>query len=142
MEIITFLGSYLLKAFQNHLTTKAEVRKLEIQAMSRVHDMEQANQKELRTEMRRSPVIAFTASTLAIMAFFAIIVLPKLICVFMPEIAVTYAYLDVSKGFLFFTDDATKMFFKTMKGLTITPIDTHLVAAISGLYFGSVHTRK
>jgi hypothetical protein len=138
MEIITFLGSYLLKSFQNHIASKTELRKLELEMMITQRD----GQNKAREAVRANPILAITASVLAIMGFFAIILLPKLVCIFMPDVAVTYAYLDTSKGFLFFTSDTTKMFFKSLSGLLITPIDTHLIAAISGLYFGSVTGRR
>ena len=142
MEILTFISSYLLKAIQNHIAANQEIRKMELQIMQQNAQMENAAQTEIRSQMLVSPVLAVTASILAVIGFFSIVLLPKLVCLFAPDVAVTYACLDLSKGFLFFTNDATKMFFKSVKGLLITPIDTNLIAGIAGLYFGSVTGRR
>ena len=66
----------------------------------------------------------------------AIVIWPKVIAVFWPEVGVTVGYTQWSPGFLFF-DGADDTIWHTMKGLVITPLDTHLLSAIVGLYFGA-----
>ena len=77
-----------------------------------------------------------TRRMIALMAVSAIIVWPKVIAVFWPEVGVTVGYTEWSPGFLFFegTDDVV---WQSLQGLVITPLDTHLVSAIVGLYFGA-----
>ena len=67
----------------------------------------------------------------------AIIVWPKIIAVFWPEIPVTVGYTEFKPGFLFFTEGQESVKWQYLRGLVITPLDTHLVSAIIGLYFGA-----
>lgn len=139
LELITFAVSFLARAIQQYFFNNQEIRKKELDLLARKNELVADAQKQVR-EKYDSGLLGITASTLAILAFLSIIVLPKVVSVFFPHIAVNFAYFDVSKGFLFFTNDATKMYFKEMSGLVITPMDTNLVAAIAGLYFGSLRT--
>lgn len=78
----------------------------------------------------------WTRRTIAIAAVFAVIILPKLAAIFCPDLPIFVGYTQLTGGFLFFTDphDTTK--WKALSGLVVTPLDTHLVAAIIGMYFG------
>lgn len=139
LELITFAVSFLARAIQQHIFNSQEIRKKELELLARKNELVAEAQKQIR-EKYDTGLLGITASILAVLAFISIIVLPKLVAVFMPDIAVNFAYLDISKGFLFFTNDVTMMHFKSMEGLVITPMDTNLVAAIAGLYFGSLRT--
>jgi hypothetical protein len=139
LELITFAVSFIARAIQQHIFNNQEIRKKELDLLARKNELVAEGQRQIR-EKYDSGLLGITASVLAILAFTSIIVLPKVVSVFFPEVAVNFAYLDISKGFLFFTSDVTKMYFKTMSGLVITPMDTNLVAAIAGLYFGSLRT--
>jgi hypothetical protein len=78
-----------------------------------------------------------TRRIIALSAVGAIIVWPKVIAVFWPEIPVTVGYTEWNPGFLFFTEGTELVKWQAMKGLVITPLDTHLLSAIVGLYFGA-----
>jgi len=78
-----------------------------------------------------------TRRIIALSAVGAIIVWPKVIAVFWPEIPVTIGYTEWSPGFLFFTEGKELVKWQALKGLVITPLDTHLLSAIVGLYFGA-----
>ena len=78
----------------------------------------------------------FTRRVIALAAVFAIIVWPKLVPVLWPELIVTVGYTVWNPGFLFF-DGSNEVVWQTAKGLVLTPLDTHLMSAIIGLYFGA-----
>jgi hypothetical protein len=78
-----------------------------------------------------------TRRIIALSAVGAIIVWPKVIAVFWPEIPVTIGYTEWNPGFLFFTEGKELVKWQALKGLVITPLDTHLLSAIVGLYFGA-----
>ena len=77
-------------------------------------------------------------------AIFSIVVLPKLIPIFAPEVQIIVGYLEFKPGFLFFTEGKEIMKWVPMAapGIVITPLDTNLVAAIIGLYFGGSLVKK
>ncbi len=85
---------------------------------------------------------AWTRRLIALSAVFSIIVLPKLVAVWYPDISVYVGYTEVQGGFLnwlFGPEEAIQ--WKMAKGFVITPLDTHIVSAIVGLYFGAGFTK-
>ena len=85
---------------------------------------------------------AWTRRLIALSAVFSIIVLPKIVAVWYPEVTVYVGYTEVQGGFmnwLFGPDEAIQ--WKMAKGFVITPLDTHIVSAIVGLYFGEGFTK-
>lgn len=139
IELFTFAASFLARAIQQHVSNSQEIRKKELELLASKNTLVAKNQKQIR-EHYQTGIFGITASILAVTAFVSIILLPKVCAIFFPDVAVSFAYLDTSQGFLFFSSDVTKMFFKQFSGLVITPMDTNLIAAIAGLYFGSLRT--
>lgn len=90
-------------------------------------------------QARKTPQsgLQITRRAIALLAVFSIILLPKLIAVFKPEIPIAIGYSQLSDGFLFFSSTCEKIRWSQFHGLVITPLDTHLLSAIIGLYFGS-----
>tara|TARA_R110000744_G_scaffold11085_6_gene33990 strand:- start:1322 stop:1705 length:384 start_codon:yes stop_codon:yes gene_type:complete len=85
---------------------------------------------------------AWTRRLIALSAVFSIIVLPKVVAVWYPDVSVIVGYTEVQGGFgnwLFGPDEAIQ--WKSAKGFVITPLDTHIVSAIIGLYFGAGFTK-
>lgn len=78
---------------------------------------------------------AWTRRIIALTAVFAIVLLPKLIAVFYPEIAISIGYTQWKPGW-FFLPEKEVMKWIELEGLVITPLDTNLVGAIVGMYFG------
>jgi hypothetical protein len=106
--------------------------------------MERANFNAKQVAMARDAGkndkhFAWTRRLIALSAVFAIIVLPKLVAVFYPEVGVYVGYTEVQTGFFDFMfgagPDVVK--WKYAQGFVITPLDTHIVSAIVGLYFGA-----
>ena len=78
---------------------------------------------------------AWTRRIIALTAVFAIVLLPKLIAVFYHEIAISIGYTQWKPGW-FFLPEKEVMKWIELEGLVITPLDTNLVGAIVGMYFG------
>ena len=79
---------------------------------------------------------AWTRRIIALTAVFAIVLLPKLVAIYYPDVLVTVGFTNFQPGFLFFTEGKDVFEWATFQGLVITPLDTNLVSAIIGMYFG------
>jgi len=77
----------------------------------------------------------WTRRVIALTAIFSIILLPKLVAIFYPDILVSVGYTQFKPGF-FFVPEKEVLKWISLQGLVITPLDTNLVAAITGMYFG------
>lgn len=86
-------------------------------------------------EFQGSQGFQFTRRTIALSCVFAIVILPKLLA--LVGIPVTIGWTQVESGFWFWSEDETKVVWRTVEGLALTPWDTHLVATIIGFYFGN-----
>jgi hypothetical protein len=103
-------------------------------------------QAEIFKEAREYDNAGFqwTRRIIALVAVFAIVVLPKIIPLIDPNAQVIVGYTEFKPGFLFFTEGKDVMSWVPMaaKGIVITPLDTNLVSAIIGLYFGGSLVKK
>ena len=86
-------------------------------------------------EFKGSKPFQFTRRLIALSCVGAIVILPKILPLF--GIDVTVGYTEVESGFWFWSDDETKVVWHTVRGLAITPLDTHTVSSIIGMYFGT-----
>ena len=77
----------------------------------------------------------FTRRIIALSAVGAIIVWPKIAPVFF-DTTVILTWTEFTRGFLFLIESKELVMDKEFNGLIITPLDTHLMSAIVGLYFG------
>ena len=139
-EIITMLGSTLISSllslWSQRMKAKQDEQKMLLQ----------------RAEMRMEAVDAarnvdnvgfqWTRRIIALSSIFAIIILPKLVAVYYPDVDVTVGYTVFNPGFLFFTEGREVFEWITFKGLVITQLDTNLVSAIIGMYFGGSLVKK
>lgn len=128
LELITMLISTVLGGF---MSLKASKDKAFIAALTQ----RQEGIQQARGKVDES--FKFTRRLIALIVVLSVVLLPKVVAIFYPEIAVSVGYHEIQQGFLFFTDDAEKVKWIETKGLVITPLDSHLCAAIAGLYFGS-----
>jgi hypothetical protein len=103
---------------------------------------------------------AWTRRIIALSAIFSIIVLPKVAALVAPiaelpwlitvgytEIQlpwlITVGYTEIQGGFWNWLFGPEKLMeWRSFNGFVITPLDTNLVAAITGLYFGTGFTKK
>ena len=139
-EIITMLGSTLISSllslWSQRMKAKQDEQKMLLQ----------------RAEMRMEAVDAarnvenvgfqWTRRIIALSSIFAIIILPKLVAVYYPDVDVTVGYTVFNPGFLFFTEGREVFEWITFKGVVITQLDTNLVSAIIGMYFGGSLVKK
>jgi len=139
-EIITMLGSTLLSSL------------LSIWSQSRKAKEEQQKLLITRGEFEMKAVAAardvkdkgftWTRRIIALTAIFAIVLLPKLVAVFYPMVDVTVGYTNWQPGFWFFKEGREVFEWVTFQGLVITQLDTNLVSAIIGMYFGGSLVKK
>ena len=79
---------------------------------------------------------ALTRRIIALTSVFAIVLLPKLVAVYYPDVSVTVGYTNWNPGFWFIKEGREVFEWITFHGLVITQLDTNLVSAIIGMYFG------
>lgn len=140
LELITMLGSSVLGGVLQIFSNWQKAKEKKEMATLAALNAKAAILKDAREYSNHG--FSFTRRVIAISAVFAIIVWPKIVAVFWPEIATYVSWTEFHPGFLFLTDDREVITWKTVEGLAITPLDTHLVAAIVGLYFGGSLTRR
>lgn len=135
LELITMLGSGLLSGV---LTLFSRSQKAKQDAFTRAIEGLSAQSKATDLARRyENRGFQITRRIIALSAVGAIIIWPKIIAVFWPEIPVTVGYTEWNPGFLFFTEGKELIKWQALKGLVITPLDTHLLGAIVGMYFGA-----
>lgn len=135
VEIITMLGSAALAGALKLWAMKMQATADSHKYMMAKAGLEQAGYDTARA-VKNEP-FQWTRRCIALMAVASIVVLPKLVPLFAPETSVYVGYLEeVKRGFWIFSSSTDMTLWEPMKGLVITPLDTHLVSAITGLYFG------
>ena len=138
-EIITMLGSTLISSllslWSQRIKAKQDEQKMLLQ---RAEFQQQAVDAARNVE---NVGFQWTRRIIALTAIFSIVVFPKVVAVFFPEVSVTVGYTEFRPGFLFIPEKEI-MEWRQMSGLVITPLDTNLVGAIVGMYFGGSLVKK
>ncbi len=133
-ELVTLLGSGLMggimSLWSQSIKSKQAQHTMAIEALKAQAGATDQARRYSNTGFQ------FTRRCITLAAVFAIIVWPKLVPVFWPELIVTVGYTVWNPGFLFF-GGSNEVVWQTAKGLVLTPLDTHLMSAIIGLYFGA-----
>jgi hypothetical protein len=135
LELITMLGSGLLSGV---MTLWSQSQKAKQSAFDRA--IAGLSAQSEATDMARkyeNKGFQITRRIIAVSAVMAVIVWPKIVPVLWPDIPVNVGYTEWNPGFLFFTEGTEAVKWQALKGLVITPLDTHLLSAIIGLYFGA-----
>ena len=135
-EALTLLGSFALSGVMTLWSKSIEAKRQHSEDMLAAATQHTKSVDAARDYGERNKGFSFTRRTIALMVVFAVIVWPKLVAVFMPDISVTLGWTQWNPGFLFF-GGSESVVWQTAKGLVLTPLDTHLVSAIAGLYFGA-----
>jgi hypothetical protein len=139
--MITMLGSTVLGGVMSIWSQSIKAKQAEqkmLLARAKV-------QTEAFKEAREYDNVGFqwTRRIIALTAIFAIVVLPKIIPLIDPQAQIIVGYTEFKPGFLFFEGkDVMKWVPMAAKGIIITPLDTNLVSAIVGLYFGGSLVKK
>ena len=132
-EIVTMLGSTLLSGFMGIWSQSIKARQDEQKMLIARAGVQIQAFKDAR-EYGNSK-FQWTRRVIALTAVFSIILLPKLVAIYYPDILVSVGYTQFKPGF-FFVPEKEVLKWISLQGLVITPLDTNLVAAITGMYFG------
>ena len=142
LELITMLFSTVLGGVMSVIgqnqKNKLEQQKMMLQTASFKADQVNA----ARDAGKNDKHFAWTRRLIALSAVFSIIVLPKLVAVWYPEVTVIVGYTEMNGGlwnWLFGPSES--IMWVSARGFVITPLDTHIVSAIVGLYFGAGFTK-
>tara|TARA_A100000171_G_C2118418_1_gene139256 strand:- start:379 stop:813 length:435 start_codon:yes stop_codon:yes gene_type:complete len=139
-EIITMLGSTILGGL---LSVWAESRKAKAEQQKLLITRGEFEMKAVEAARNvDNKGFQWTRRIIALTSVFAIVVLPKLVSVYYPEVSVTVGYTQWNPGFLFFKEGREVFEWITFQGLVITQLDTNLVSAIIGMYFGGSLVKK
>ena len=140
-EMITMLGSTILGGVMSIWSQSIKAK----QAEQKMLLASAAKQAKLFKEAREyeNPGFQWTRRIIALTAVFAIVLFPKLLPLLQPDASVIVGYLEFKPGFLFIPEkEIMKWITLSSNSLVITPLDTNLVSAIIGLYFGGSLVKK
>ena len=141
MELVSMGASTILGGVLGIMAQKAKDK-----ADEQKNLMARAGFVAKQADKAREVTDSFTKSTrryIALMCVFAILVLPKLVFLIAPETPIYVGYTEaVMEGFWIFNYSVDVTQWKPMTGLVITPLDTHVVSSIVGLYFGGSLVRR
>ena len=138
-EMITMLGSTVLGGVMSIWSQSIKAKQAEQKLLIQRADVQMKGFKEAREYGNIG--FQWTRRIIALTAIFSIVVLPKIVAIFYPEVSVTVGYTEFRPGF-FFIPEKEVLEWKALKGLVITPLDTNLVGAIVGMYFGGSLVKK
>ena len=139
VEMITMLGSSVLGGVmtiwgQSIKAKQEEQKMLLARGKFQMEEIDKARRYENKG-------FQFTRRIIALTAVFFIIVWPKLVPVFF-DTSVFITWTEFSRGFLFLIEQKEMLIDRKYAGVVITPMDTHLMASIIGLYFGGSLVKK
>ena len=141
MELISMGASTVIGGVLSIMAQKAKDKADEQKAL-----MQRAGFQSEQFDKARNVTDQFTKNTrryIALMCVLAIIVLPKLAPFIDPSLNIYVGYTEaVSSGFWIFSSSSDMTLWKPLDGLVITPLDTHVVSSIIGLYFGGSLVRR
>ena len=108
--------------------------------------MQRAGFQSKQFDKARQVSDPFTKNTrrwIALISVVSILVIPKLAPFIDPTLPIYVGYTEeVMQGWWIFASSTDITQWKPMTGLVITPLDTHVVSSIIGLYFGGSLVRR
>ena len=132
-EIITMLGSTVLGGVMSVWAESRKAKQDQQKLLITRGEFEMKARKAARDVKDKG--FQWTRRIIALTSVFAIVLLPKLVAVYYPTVDVTVGYTNWNPGGLF--RSGREIFeWVTFQGLVITQLDTNLVSAIIGMYFG------
>mgnify|MGYP003624601234 FL=1 len=139
VELITILGSSVLGGVMSlwgqSIRAKQESQKL---LMARGKFQMAAIEKARAYD---NPGFQWTRRIIALTAIFSIVVWPKIAPVFF-DVPIALTWTEFSRGFWFLIEKKEIIMDREFTGIVITTLDTHLMSAIVGLYFGGSLVKK
>ena len=140
-EMITMLGSTILGGVMSIWSQSIKAKQAEQKMLLARADKQAKLFKEAREY--ENPGFQWTRRIIALTAVFAIVLFPKLLPLLQPDASVIVGYLEFKPGFLFIPEkEIMKWITLSSNSLVITPLDTNLVSAIIGMYFGGSLVKK
>ena len=140
-EMITMLGSTILGGVMSIWSQSIKAKQAEQKMLLARADKQAKLFKEAREY--ENPGFQWTRRIIALTAVFAIVLFHKLLPLLQPDASVIVGYLEFKPGFLFIPEkEIMKWITLSSNSLVITPLDTNLVSAIIGLYFGGSLVKK
>lgn len=141
LELLSMLTSTVLGGVLSIMAQKSQA-----EADKQKMFMQRAKFQSEQFDKARDVTDSFTKNTRRYIAFLAVIsilVVPKIAPFIDPSMPIYVGYTEtVSHGFWIFASDIDMTQWKPMTGLVITPLDTHVVSSIIGLYFGGSLVRR
>jgi len=141
-EIITMLGSTLLSSVLSIWSQSRKAKEEQQKLLITRGEFEMKAKKQSLDHGLKDKGFAWTRRIIALISVFAIVVLPKMVAVFYPDVDVTVGYTNWRPGFWFLVEARERFEWITFQGLVITQLDTNLVSAIIGMYFGGSLVKK
>ena len=141
-EIITMLGSTLLSSLLSIWSQSRKAKEEQQKLLITRGEFEMKAKQQSLEHGLKDKGFAWTRRIIALVSVFAIVVLPKMVAVFYPDVDVTVGYTNWNPGFWFFREGRDVFEWITFQGLVITQLDTNLVSAIIGMYFGGSLVKK
>ena len=138
-EMITMLGSTVLGGVMSIWSQSIKAKQAEQKMLIQRAEVQTAAFKEAREYDNKG--FQWTRRIIALTAVFFIIAWPKLAPVFF-DTSVYLTWTEFTRGFLFLIEQKEITMDKEFFGVVITPLDTHLMSAIIGLYFGGSLVKK
>jgi len=132
-ELITMLGSTLISGVMSMISQNLKAKQAQQKMLLARGEFQVEAFKAAREYGNEG--FQWTRRIIAVLAVLSIVVLPKVAVIFFPDLAVTVGYTQFKPGFLFIPEKEA-MKWVEFTGLVITPLDTNLVSAIIGMYFG------
>ena len=144
LELVTMLGSTVLGGVMSIWGQSIKAKEAQQKMLMERANFNAQQVNTAREAGSKDKHFAWTRRLIALSSVFAIIVLPKLVAVWYPEVAVYVGYTEVQSNFFsnFLGQDGVEIVkWQMAQGFVITPLDTHIVSAIVGLYFGAGFTK-
>ena len=138
-EMITMLGSTVLGGVMSIWSQSIKAKQAEQKMLLARGKFQMESIEKARTYENKG--FQWTRSIIALSAVFAIIVWPKIVPVFF-DTSVWLTWTEFTRGFLFLIEKKEIVMDREFFGVVITPLDTHLMSAIVGLYFGGSLVKK
>lgn len=147
LEIVTMFVSAGFSGFMSIWSMKIKAQAAERASMIAASNARANIVAAAREHGLKDARFTFTRQTIALTAAFFIIAFPKLYTPVMlylglPYDGLTYGWTEWNPAFFPWNEGKEVMEWKTVYGMVVTPLDTHLLTSITGFYFGHQIVRR
>ena len=139
VEMITMLGSSLLGGVMSIWGQSIKAKQEEQKMLLARAETQMSFVDKARTYENKG--FQWTRRIIALTAVFFVIAWPKIVLVLL-DIPVILTWTEFKPGFLFLIEKKEILMDRAFAGVVITPLDTHLMSSIVGLYFGGSLVKK